>query len=111
MRLLRALTLVLLMLHLVPFAAMQLARRVDGHAQHAGGEQCAHVAMHHGDASNTCGVSTTASCCEDDSTTIGTAVIVLGKERLLAHAHDGPAGPRTEALARSSAPDTPPPKA
>ena len=107
MRLLRALTLVLLMLHLLPNATMRPA--ADG--RHSDGEQCGHAAMQHDETSDSCGASRVASCCEHDPTTIGSAAIVLDADGVLAGAHAVPTGPRTLALTRSKVPATPPPKA
>jgi hypothetical protein len=112
MRVLRALTLMLLMLHVVPVGAMRTYGSDSAHAGHAGSEHCAYTSPMHQHHRDSCGNSSAATCCEGVScASYGVAAVVMEPGGLHVVPQRTPAGPRAQALLRSSTPETPPPKA
>jgi len=112
MRLLRALTLMLLMLHVVPVGAMRADRHYDAHAAQGDAEHCGQTGGNHHEHHESCGGSSAATCCEGAScSSFGTAAALIRGAGVASSIERTPVGPRTRALLRASSPDTPPPKA
>src|SRR3954467_15010811 len=111
MRLLRALTLMLLMLHVVPSGAMRAERRSDARAEKGMAEHCAPTSGRHHGHHDSSGSSADATCCAGAScSTFGTAATLVSAPTVFVSPERTPVGPRTCALFGFSYPETPPPR-